>query len=583
MTQTNELGETRTVRFRQHPAMIIANIRSQAGTLSKAVLEAVMNSVDSGSTRIDISVSNDTITITDDGRGFDSMETIENHFSTVGTPHSAGDATFGRFRIGRLQLLGWGANTWRSGPFRMEVDIANRGLSHDIFDHEPPIKGCTIRIALYDELPHGHLVWLAQSIRRATAYLSIPVAINGTASNHAPSEHEFPDHDDLAWYMPMTKDRLNIYNQGVFVAAIHEYDTPFTGTIVTKTAIPLNAARNDPIRTSHEWRRILAEATRIWEKFDEKKTSGKTGRKRTIRNQKDRNRYIRLLLEGKNSWSDALANNHEIFTAYPFSETSTDIGYGLARLSGSLFGQVGACSTWRQSRTLSVSRAAVPLSESTPMQWNVPNMDALQKLLVTRIRREADEIGATTKPGLKLTAVADKIAATTFSDYETVIEKATSSRLALTRKDLTAKQNSIMDETDAIMEMVADALGLPPRPTHPAISPVIPVWSDENGLHLSMFGEETTGLTAATIFDIISASVFAVRNPGIDSTKQEPDRDRDAEITTIMSRLDLSKSVMLEINKRRFEERIASTKSSGTAPLQNVADFDKALTLRDQD
>lgn len=121
MTETNT---TETIEFAIHPAVIRQLIENQAGTLSKAVLEGVMNGVDAmvdrkgkDKPRVDITLEFDHVIIRDNGRGFTSREEILDVFRVFGLPQTA-TKTYGRFRIGRGQLFAQGRTTYTSGlPF----------------------------------------------------------------------------------------------------------------------------------------------------------------------------------------------------------------------------------------------------------------------------------------------------------------------------------------------------------------------------------------------------------------------------------------------------------------------------------
>ena len=104
--------ETRHFRI-DHNKLLLDVIRRQAGSLTKAIMEGVMNAVDAGATRCDISVTADTVTITDDGKGFASKKEIQEWFEVFGAAHSEEEAkTFGTFRMGRGQMFAYGVNKW---------------------------------------------------------------------------------------------------------------------------------------------------------------------------------------------------------------------------------------------------------------------------------------------------------------------------------------------------------------------------------------------------------------------------------------------------------------------------------------
>ncbi|HRY04314.1 MAG TPA: ATP-binding protein, partial [Beijerinckiaceae bacterium] len=105
------------IAFTVDPAIIRSLIREQASTVEKAIAELVMNAVDAGADEIHIAVDQAGFTVRDNGRGFASRNEILTCFRRFGAPHVAGDATFGRFRIGRGQIMHWARCSWRSNTF----------------------------------------------------------------------------------------------------------------------------------------------------------------------------------------------------------------------------------------------------------------------------------------------------------------------------------------------------------------------------------------------------------------------------------------------------------------------------------
>ena len=70
-------SSSETRQFKMHPKLLMDVIRRQAGTLAKAVLEGVMNSIDAKSTSVDVTIERTRVVISDDGKGFPSREEIE--------------------------------------------------------------------------------------------------------------------------------------------------------------------------------------------------------------------------------------------------------------------------------------------------------------------------------------------------------------------------------------------------------------------------------------------------------------------------------------------------------------------------
>lgn len=56
--------------------LIYHAIYSQSGSLEKALLEYVMNSIDAGASRIDVTLDREQFVVTDDGTGFSRLDDI---------------------------------------------------------------------------------------------------------------------------------------------------------------------------------------------------------------------------------------------------------------------------------------------------------------------------------------------------------------------------------------------------------------------------------------------------------------------------------------------------------------------------
>ncbi|MBS1722513.1 MAG: ATP-binding protein [Armatimonadetes bacterium] len=250
---------TSSHEFEMHPELLRSVIQKQAGTLDKAVLEGVMNSVDAGATVIDVTITHDTVVITDDGRGFASRTEVEEFFKVFGTPHKEGDATFGKFRMGRGQMFAFGHNTWRTGEFEMTVDVSQR-LGFDLRESLPNRRGCEIVIKLYEELAPTNIHYMVRNITKMVKFIQLPIRINGERITVPIDPKKFPLTTDDA-YINVTAARgygggVDVYNLGAYVETISSYKCGASGTVVSRKQLDVNFARNQVLDKCEVWRRI---------------------------------------------------------------------------------------------------------------------------------------------------------------------------------------------------------------------------------------------------------------------------------------------------------------------------------------
>ena len=268
MADARDTGERRTLRM--HPRLLWDIITRQAGTKEKAILEAVQNSIDAGTDRVEITLDADSFAISDNGKGFRDRTEIEEFFETFGTPHEEGDAKFGRYRMGRGQLFCFGVNDWRSNDFHMHVDLKPQGptqrkdkgndeLGYDLHALDEPRPGCEVRVKLYDPMLPGDVHRATRAIEEFVKYVDIPVHLNGKAVNTPPAGRKWSRETDDAYFHFAEKGTLTVYNMGVLV---REYPSHLYGgvggVVVSKGRLDVNFARNDVIGTCPVWRRIQA-------------------------------------------------------------------------------------------------------------------------------------------------------------------------------------------------------------------------------------------------------------------------------------------------------------------------------------
>lgn len=237
--------------FRMHPRLLFQTIQRQAGTLAKAITEGVMNSVEAGASRVDVTLEPHRVLIADDGRGFQSLEEIENWFETFGQPHDASEGKiWANFRIGRGQMFSFGRNTWRTRKYLMEVDLAAAAkdadtLAYSLQEAEEAHEGCQITIDLYHRLLPGELQQTERELKQLVKWVATPVYLNGKQISQDPAKAKW-DYEDPLCYVKLRKaGGLAVYNLGVFVREYPPHQFGCGGDIVSKHQLRLNQARSD--------------------------------------------------------------------------------------------------------------------------------------------------------------------------------------------------------------------------------------------------------------------------------------------------------------------------------------------------
>lgn len=243
-------------RFGMHSNLLMHVIQRQAGTLAKAALEAVMNSIDAGCSKVDITLTYEQMVVQDDGHGFQTQQEIETYFETFGTPHEDGDAVYGQFRLGRGQLFCYGTNTWDSGPFKMTVDIKKDGLDYDLHQQEP-VGGCRVQVDLYDPLTPSTFDATCREIARYVAWSHIPVTLNGDQISTDPCGEDWDKVTDDAYFrLRPNAGSVEVYNLGMYVESHSHHQFGVGGTIVSKRQLRVNMARNQVSSDCPSWKRM---------------------------------------------------------------------------------------------------------------------------------------------------------------------------------------------------------------------------------------------------------------------------------------------------------------------------------------
>jgi hypothetical protein len=243
--------------FELDPQIIHHIIYSQAGSIGKAIIELLMNSVDAGATSVRLSMTKSGFNCRDDGRGFASREDVLRYFGRFGTPHQEGDATYGRFRLGRGQIMAHATTEWLSNSWKMTVDTRSMGYNYDLDDLSEGTPGCTIEGNWYEPLNDLELMSAIQEIRDLVRYTTIAVELNGKIITRDPSSEKWDFEDEWAYYRAKEEGPVSIYNQGVLVRHDSSHVWGAGGLIVSKQAIDLNVSRTEILRkTCVVWKPI---------------------------------------------------------------------------------------------------------------------------------------------------------------------------------------------------------------------------------------------------------------------------------------------------------------------------------------
>ena len=243
--------------FELDPQIIHHIIYSQAGSIGKAIIELLMNSIDAQATTVSLTMDGKGFTCIDDGAGFATREDVLRYFGRFGTPHEDGDATYGRFRLGRGQIMAHASTVWRSHDWEMTVDTRKMGYAYDLDDLPEPVHGCQITGTWYEPLPEQERLAAIQEVRDLVRYTSIEITLNDKAITRNPALEKWDKVDDFGYYRAKEEGAVAIYNQGVLVRHDPGHVWGAGGLIVSKKAIGLNVSRTEILRkTDPVWKHI---------------------------------------------------------------------------------------------------------------------------------------------------------------------------------------------------------------------------------------------------------------------------------------------------------------------------------------
>lgn len=234
-------------------------IHNQNGTIETSLIELICNSIDAGASSIKVTLSSKHFEILDNGSGFKDKDEIMKYFKKFGTPHKDGDSTFGRFRIGRGQIISFTDAIWHSKNFKMKTCTKNNSYGFEFNEYEDIfIDGCKVYGNFKTPIRDWDLSSIEKSIIKKLQYISSNIVINGIPITIDDNNINWDYEDDdlkIIWN-PRREDGLMLYSQGVFIKNITNHYYDLNADIITKNALKLNMARNETNDSDPVWIKI---------------------------------------------------------------------------------------------------------------------------------------------------------------------------------------------------------------------------------------------------------------------------------------------------------------------------------------
>lgn len=368
--------------FTVHPAILHSIIHAQAGSLPKALLEGVMNAVDAGAKKCDITIDCHGFIVADNGTGFADRAAIENYFEQFGTPHQQGDATYGRFRMGRGQLMAFAETIWETGEFRMEVDIKHKGMDYTLATGLKKQKGCKITGKLYAPLSTYDLNSLINEFESMVYYTEIPVKLNGRVISRHPAKQKWDLETDEAYIKLAASGDLKVYNLGVLVRGYGAYRFGMSGTVVSKKQLQVNFARNDILEHQCDvWRQIRKDITGIAKTRVAKKTTLTDGEREFLARQILSDCQVLAMQPGYQHSDQQMALRQKYLESRVI-ETAAKTNITLSAFIASAKVSLACSKKGQLAERLHRSKVAVVVSSVTLDRFNVCTLEELvQKLM----------------------------------------------------------------------------------------------------------------------------------------------------------------------------------------------------------
>lgn len=377
--------------FELDPEIIHHIIHSQAGSIGKAVIELIMNSVDAGARQVVLTITREGFTCADDGQGFASREDVLRYFGRFGTPHQEGDATYGRFRLGRGQIMAHARTLWQSNSWAMRVDTLAMGYSYELDPLSEPLPGCHIDGTWYEALTSVELNSCLQEIRDLVRYTPVTVELNGQRITRDPSREKWDREDEFAYYRAKEEGPVGIYNQGVLVRNDSAHVWGVGGLIVSKKAISLNVSRTEILRkTCPVWKAINKAFTQLASTL-----TASQGEHRKTEARRAKNAHALLSGEGNLT---SIAHIEEVITLLPGKRhvTLSDFINKAHRDHGGTYTVVQHGRDVPKGEAIGGQRFVQVLHPQTLQRFNCYSVEDFEEVLtrlVANVRQSAEEQG----------------------------------------------------------------------------------------------------------------------------------------------------------------------------------------------
>ena len=238
-------------------------IYQQAGTVSKAIMELVMNEIDAKANLVSVTIGSNlkSIVVEGDGVGFQSREEIDELFACFGFDHSTEkekqrNRDFGMFGIGRGQIFAFGRSVWKTNQFKLTADLKNNKtqgeLPYDCVEFDGILyEGCKVEIELYNPLEIYELNSLKRNLKDQLKFTRQPVFINEKQVNVSPDDYGWTNKNESGTLLfkaatSGSENGLLVYNKGVFVRRYSHSSLGISGELTSYgEKFDVNMARND--------------------------------------------------------------------------------------------------------------------------------------------------------------------------------------------------------------------------------------------------------------------------------------------------------------------------------------------------